>query len=77
MAVDLTATEMAILAALMRTPERVFSRPQLTDAIWGAGSPVSDRTLDSHLRNLRRKLAEAGASEAIRTLHGVGIGMAT
>ena len=76
-AVDLTATEMAILAALMRTPERVFSRPQLTDAIWGTGSPVSDRTLDSHLRNLRRKLAEAGASEAIRTLHGVGIGMAT
>ena len=74
--VDLTATEMAILATLMRAPDRVFSRPQLTDAIWGPGSPVSDRTLDSHLRNLRRKLAEAGAGEAIRTLHGVGIGMA-
>lgn len=76
-AVDLTATEMAILATLMRAPDRVFSRPQLTDAIWGQGSPVSDRTLDSHLRNLRRKLTEAGAGEAIRTLHGVGIGMAT
>ncbi|WP_149141030.1 response regulator transcription factor [Gemmobacter caeruleus] len=75
--VDLTATEMAILATLMRAPERVFPRPALTDAIWGAGSPVSDRTLDSHLRNLRRKLAEAGAPEAIRSLHGVGLGMGT
>ena len=73
---DLTATEMAILAALMQAPDRVFSRPQLTDAIWGAASPVSDRTLDSHLRNLRRKLAEVGAPQAIRTVHGVGIGMA-
>ena len=74
-AVDLTATEMGLLAELMRAPERVLTRPQLADAIWGAGSPVSDRTLDSHLRNLRRKLAEAGAPEALRTVHGVGIGM--
>ncbi|WP_151718538.1 response regulator transcription factor [Gemmobacter serpentinus] len=74
-AVDLTATEMGLLSELMRAPERVLTRSQLTDALWGVGSPVSDRTLDSHLRNLRRKLALAGASEALRTVHGVGIGM--
>ena len=70
------SSPVAILAALMRSPDRVFSRPQLTDAIWGAGSPISDRTLDSHLRNLRRKLAEAGLPDPIRSLHGIGIGMA-
>lgn len=73
---DLTATEMALLATLMQAPDRVFSRPHLTDAIWGAGSPISDRTLDSHLRNLRRKLAKAGLPDPIRSLHGIGIGMA-
>ncbi|HOZ32747.1 MAG TPA: winged helix-turn-helix domain-containing protein, partial [Tabrizicola sp.] len=39
------------------------------------GSPVSDRTLDSHLRNLRAKLATAGCDDAIETLHGVGLRM--
>jgi len=73
--VALTATEMAILRALMLVPERVTGRVQLVDAVWGAGSPVSDRTLDSHLRNLRAKLATAGCEDAIETLHGVGLRM--
>ena len=51
----------------------VQTRTQLIHAIWGAGSQVSDRTLDSHLRNLRSKLAKAGWSDAIETVHGVGI----
>ncbi|MEL6585896.1 MAG: response regulator transcription factor [Pseudomonadota bacterium] len=71
--VALTATEMSILAALARAGDRVQSRPALVDAVFGVGSPVSDRTLDSHLRNLRAKLAEAGAADAIQTLHGVGL----
>ena len=73
--VPLTATEMAILRALMQVPGRVTGRVQLVDAVWGVGSPVSDRTLDSHLRNLRAKLASAGCGDAVETLHGVGLRM--
>jgi len=71
--VPLTATEMAILMKLLLAPDRVVARPQMVDAIWGGSTPVSDRTLDSHLRNLRRKLSDAGCSDAVETLHGVGI----
>lgn len=73
--VALTGTELAILKCLIQSPERVTTRPALVDQVWGAGSPVSDRTLDSHLRNLRAKLAGAGLSDAIDTLHGVGLRM--
>lgn len=73
--VPLTATEISILGKLMSQPARVFSRPHLVDQVWGEGMPVSDRTLDSHLRNLRGKLAEAGCGDAIETLHGVGLRM--
>ncbi|MDJ1017248.1 MAG: response regulator transcription factor [Paracoccaceae bacterium] len=73
--VDLTATEISILERLMARPTQVFSRPHLVDQVWGAGAAVSDRTLDSHLRNLRSKLAEAGCEDAIETLHGVGLRM--
>lgn len=73
--VTLTSTELTILSKLMSRPTQVFSRPALVDAIWGPGMVVSDRTLDSHLRNLRSKLADAGCSDAIETLHGVGLRM--
>lgn len=73
--VTLTSTELTILEKLMSRPTQVFSRPALVDAIWGPGMVVSDRTLDSHLRNLRSKLADAGCSDAIETLHGVGLRM--
>ena len=73
--IDLTATETRILAHLMERPDNVLSRPQLVDAVYGVNIHVSDRTLDSHLRNLRAKLRDAGCSGAIRTVHGVGIGM--
>lgn len=73
--VTLTSTELTILEKLMSRPTQVFSRPALVDAIWGPGMVVSDRTLDSHLRNLRSKLADAGCGDAIETLHGVGLRM--
>ena len=73
--VALTATEISILEKLMSRPSQVFSRPALVDAIWGPGMIVSDRTLDSHLRNLRAKLSEVGVDDAIETLHGVGLRM--
>ncbi|MEC3861310.1 response regulator transcription factor [Mesobacterium sp. TK19101] len=71
--VPLTATEFSLLDDLAKHAGQVRSRAQLITAIWGAHSPVSDRTLDSHLRNLRRKLTDAGCPEAVETLHGVGI----
>ncbi|WP_136441058.1 response regulator transcription factor [Pacificoceanicola onchidii] len=71
--IALTSTEFTLLDHLVRHPGQVRSRRQLIEAHWGARSPVSDRTLDSHLRNLRRKLSEAGAPEALETVHGVGM----
>lgn len=73
--VTLTSREMGILAHLMQRPDRVIPRPVLTDSVYGTSVVVSDRTLDSHLRNLRAKLAEAGCEDAIETVHGVGIRM--
>ncbi|WP_028955308.1 response regulator transcription factor [Sulfitobacter sp. 20_GPM-1509m] len=71
----LTNREMALLDHLMQRPEQVASRPALTDAMYGANIHVSDRTVDSHLRNLRAKLAEAGCADAVETVHGVGVRM--
>jgi len=74
-AVTLTAREMELIAALMRRPDHVMSRPALVDAIYGTNIHVSDRTMDSHLRNLRAKLTTAGCADAIETVHGVGVRM--
>lgn len=73
--VALTAREMALLAHLMARPDVVASRQQLADAVYGPNIHVSDRTVDSHLRNLRAKLAGAGCDQAIETVHGVGVRM--
>ena len=62
-----------MLSALVRYPSQLRSRAQLVDAIWGARSQISDRTLDSHLRNIRGKLAAAGWTDTIETVHGIGI----
>ena len=71
--VPLTATEMALLGRLLARPEHVTSRVQLFGAMYGGSADVSDRTVDSHLRNLRRKLAEAGCADAIETVYGIGV----
>lgn len=73
--ITLTGREMALLAHLMQHPDHVATKVQLTDAVYGHTIHVSDRTLDSHLRNLRAKLADAGCDAAIETVHGVGIRM--
>jgi two-component system OmpR family response regulator len=71
-AITLTALEFEILAAFMTRPEMVFSREHLMEAAYGAGTYVSDRTIDSHIRNLRAKFAEAGCASIVETVHGVG-----
>ncbi|EBA13507.1 response regulator transcription factor [Roseobacter sp. CCS2] len=73
--VTLTSREMDLLERLIARPDHVMSRPQLVDAIYGTNVNVSDRTMDSHLRNLRSKLGKAGCADAIETVHGVGIRM--
>ncbi len=73
--VELTATEFRILEILCRQPDRVFNRDQLIEGIWGYDKPVIDRTIDTHMRNLREKLGQAG--DHIRTVRGVGYKFST
>lgn len=67
----LTATEFRLLAALAASPGRLFTRSDLIERALPE-SDILERTLDSHLKNLRRKLAEAGASGLIVTVRGMG-----
>ena len=68
---DLTAREFALLRALMARPGQVLSREQLMAASDG-GLHVSDRTIDSHVRNLRAKFLALGCANAVETVHGIG-----
>ena len=70
---DLTPVEFRLLAALARQPGRVFSRDQLLDKLHPDQRTLSDRTVDSHIKNLRRKLEQAcPGQEPIRSIYGVG-----
>lgn len=71
-----TALEFAILEALMTRPDMVFSREQLMVAAYGPETYVADRTIDSHIRNIRAKFAAIGAENIISTVHGVGFKLA-
>ncbi|XUM20992.1 response regulator [Bradyrhizobium oligotrophicum S58] len=68
----LTALEFSILRTLMTRPAVVFSREQIMTAAYQLNIQVSDRTIDSHIRNIRAKLAAARCEDAIETVHGVG-----
>ncbi|ANO52714.1 response regulator [Woeseia oceani] len=71
--VDLTPVEFRLLALLASQPGRVFSRDQLMNNIYDDGRIVSDRTIDSHIKNLRQKVHRAAGSEdIIRSIYGVG-----
>jgi two-component system OmpR family response regulator len=69
---DLTAVEFAILKVFLSRGNVVFSRDQIMTAAYGANISVSDRTIDSHIRNIRAKLARAGCGSVIETVHAVG-----
>jgi two-component system, OmpR family, response regulator len=70
--IALTAIEFAILRTLLARPSRVFSRELILEAAYGGAIHVADRTIDSHIRNIRAKLAAEGCDSAIDTVHGVG-----
>ena len=56
----------------MTHPERVYSRSRLLDRVWGANVYVEERTVDVHVRRLRKALSEAGADDYIQTVRGAG-----
>ena len=71
--VALSRTEFNLLAAFLKQPGRVFERSQLLDAVWGSDVVVGDRTVDVHVKALRRKLEEAGGDpKLLETVRGVG-----
>lgn len=67
----LTLTEFRLLAHLARTPTKAFSRSELVDACL-PGSDALDRTIDSHLSKLRKKLEQAGADDMLVSIRGIG-----
>jgi DNA-binding response OmpR family regulator len=71
--VELTRVEFDLLSCLLGAPGRVFTRAQLIDRVWGDGFAITDRTIDSHVKSLRRKVGDAGGHAAmIETVRGVG-----
>lgn len=68
--IDLTTTEFKLLAVLVARPGWVFNRQQLLDEIWQYDRVVLDRTIDVHIRNLRKKLGKYG--NYIKSMRGVG-----
>ena len=72
-AVDLTVTECLLLLSLSQRPGSVKSRNQLMDAAYSEAIYVSDRTIDSHIRNIRQKLKSVDPKcDIIATVHGLG-----
>lgn len=70
---ELTRVEFDLLAVLAAAPEKVFGRAELIDLVWGSGFAITDRTIDSHVKSLRRKVTQAGGSaRSIETVRGVG-----
>jgi two-component system phosphate regulon response regulator PhoB len=70
--VHLGPTEYRLLQVLMERPTRVFSREQLLDRAWGRDIYVEERTVDVHIRRLRRALNVDQASDLIRTVRRGG-----
>lgn len=71
-AIHLGPTEFRLLRFLLERPGRVFSREQLLDAVWGRDAEVELRTVDVHIRRLRKALNDGGNSDLIRTVRAAG-----
>ncbi|MCC2614963.1 response regulator [Aestuariibacter halophilus] len=70
--IDLTGIEFGMVELLSSQPERIFSRQQLMDSVYTDHRVVSDRTIDSHIKKLRKKLDQLGANDWIQSVYGVG-----
>jgi len=71
--VELTPTEFQLVAALARSPGRIFTRAQLLDAVHGVAFESYERAIDAHVKNIRRKLEpDPREPRYLLTVHGVG-----
>jgi DNA-binding response OmpR family regulator len=72
--IQVTPKEFALIGLFLKNPHKVFSRDHLLSNIWGLNSHIDDRTIDSHIRNLREKLRNAGfpVDNHLFTVWGVG-----
>lgn len=70
--VQLGPTEFRLLSFMMQHPERVYSRSQLLDHVWGGNVYVEERTVDVHIRRLRKALHSHGYDRYIQTVRGAG-----
>ncbi len=69
---SLGPTEFRLLKFFMEHPGRVFSRGQLLDAVWGTESDIELRTVDVHIRRLRKGIEVPGAPDPVRTVRSAG-----
>ncbi len=70
--IELTGVEFNLLNKLYSQPARVFSRDQLMDAVYSDGRIVSDRTIDSHIKKIRKKLKDLDDHDYIQSVYGCG-----
>lgn len=69
---DLGPTEFRLLRFFMQNPDRVYGRSQLLDQVWGQNVYVEERTVDVHIRRLRKALEPSGCEDYVQTVRGVG-----
>ncbi len=75
--VPLGPTEFKLLSFFMTHPERVYARGQLLDRVWGGNVYIEERTVDVHIRRLRKALSEFGFDRFIQTVRGTGYRFST
>ncbi len=75
--IKLGPTEYRLLHFLLTHPDRVYSRTQLLDRVWGANVYVEERTVDVHVRRLRKALSVENADSYIQTVRGAGYRFST
>ena len=75
--VPLGPTEYRLLQFFMEHPERVYSRSQLLDRVWGGNVYVEERTVDVHIRRLRKALEPSGRDGLVQTVRGSGYRFST
>ena len=74
-ALHLGPTEFRLLRYFMERPNRVLSRQQILDGVWGMDSDIDERTVDVHIRRLRKAINRAGEDDPIRTVRAAGYAM--
>jgi two-component system phosphate regulon response regulator PhoB len=70
--INIGPTEFKLLKFFMQNPERVYSREQILDIVWGRNVYIEERTVDVHVQRLRKALGEFGADAYVQTVRGAG-----